>query len=366
MIKVLHIINGADLGGISSMILNYYRNIDRNQYHFDFIYSIDEPLGHNGIELQKLGAEFFYVPKKSEAMTAHVKGVRKILREGNYDAIHVHSNMTSYVALSVAKRCGVKIRVAHAHNAVKGSRGIKSNIKHLTGVLLNNLYSTIRLGCSQDALNYVFGSKSIIDSHSIVLPNSITTKNYSFSKEIREEVRSKYGVRENELLFGTVGRMSKEKNIIYLIDVLDRLVKMRPCKLMLIGDGDERKGIEEKIDRLGLRKNVILTGQRSDVAALLNAFDVFTIPSENEGFSIAGLEAGANGLPLVMSDAVPSDLGFLPNTIYLSLGNTQEWAETISSFYRGRNENAQNDVRAHGYDIENSVSTLEAIYSGQR
>ncbi len=365
MINVLHVINGADLGGISSMILNYYRNINRDKFHFDFIYSIDEPLGHNGIELQKLGAQFFYVPKKSEGLMAHIKGIEKILKARKYDAIHVHSSLTSYVALAVAKKCGIRVRVAHAHNAVKDVLGVKAKINRVIGNVLIKRYATVRLACSRDAAIYTFGNKSINDNNVKVLPNSIATRNYVFSEEKRKEVRSVYNIGENELVFGTVGRMSQEKNILYLIDVLDSLVKIRSCRLMLIGDGDERKDIEEKIEQLGIRNHAILTGKRPDVAALLNAFDVFTIPSVNEGFSIAGLEAGANGLPLVMSNAVPNDLGFLPNTIYLSLGNPQKWAETISSYHKGRNENAYSDVRSHGYDIEDSVVILEAVYSGQ-
>ncbi len=365
MINVLHIINGADLGGISSMILNYYRYIDRENYHFDFVYSIDKPLGHNGIELEKLGAEFYYVPKKSESLKAHIEGIKKILSRKRYDAIHVHSNLTSYVALSIAKKCGVKVRVAHAHNAVKVTRGVKSSIKRFIGIVLNNKYSTIRLGCSQDALNYVFGKCSEKDHNSIVLPNSIPAQEYAYSEPTRKKLRLSYGINDNELVFGTVGRMSQEKNIIYLVDILKKLINDIPCKLVLIGDGDERKKIEKKIDELGLRNDAILTGQSSNVKELLNLFDVFVIPSINEGFSIAGLEAGANGLPIVLSDAVPCDLGFLPNTSYLSLNDSQKWAEAIKSIPKERNKNAVTLVKSKGYDIEESARKLEQIYCGR-
>lgn len=365
MINVLHIINGADLGGISSMILNYYRYIDREKYHFDFIYSIDEPLGHNGTELEKLGAEFYYVPKKSESLKAHIEGIKEILNRKRYDAIHVHSSLTSYVALSVAKKCGVKVRIAHAHNAVKVTRGAKGSIKRFIGIALNNRYSTVRLGCSQDALNYVFGKSSEKDHNSIVLPNSIPAQDYAYSELIRNKLRLSYGINENELVFGTVGRMSQEKNIIYLVDILNKLINDIPCKLVLVGDGDERKKIEQRIDELGLRNCAILTGQSSNVKELLNMFDVFVIPSINEGFSIAGLEAGTNGLPIIMSDAVPDDLGFFPNTRYLSLDDPQKWAEAIKTIPKGRNKNAITDVKSKGYDIEDSARKLEQIYCGR-
>ena len=96
MIKILHLINGATYGGISSMLLNYYTHMDRSQFQFDFIYSAEGRFGHDGEELEKLGASFFYIPKKSSGLIRHIIGINRILKNGKYDVIHVHSCHTSY------------------------------------------------------------------------------------------------------------------------------------------------------------------------------------------------------------------------------------------------------------------------------
>ena len=366
MIRVLHVINNADLGGISTMLLNYYKNINRDEIHFDFIYSVDEPLGYNGNKLKKLGAEFYYVPRKSLDLKSHVKGIRDVVNNGNYDAIHVHSNHTSYVALAVAKKCGIKIRVAHAHNAVKGWLGIKESVSRLVGILLINYYSTKCLACSEDAATYTFGSKSLKRNKTMIIHNAIDCKAFGFSETNRSAIRMEYGIGNEILVFGTVARMSYEKNIIYLLEVLKEIQKRTRALLFLIGDGDERSKIEAKAYELNISQSVIFAGKHSDVYRYLSAFDVFVIPSLNEGFSIAGLEAGANGLPIVMSEAVPLELSFLPNTTYLPLeGEEKKWADTIIACKRLRMKKSVLEVEQNGYDIRKTVKILEKVYIGE-
>lgn len=133
MVRVLHIINGADLGGISSMLLNYYRHMDRTKVHFDFVSSIAE-LGYNGRELEKLGSKFYFIEMKSKGLINHIKELDKLLKNEHFDVIHVHSNHTSYVALMVAWKNGIRIRIAHGHNAVK--ENFRTEIEYLEGSVL--------------------------------------------------------------------------------------------------------------------------------------------------------------------------------------------------------------------------------------
>ncbi len=368
MIKVLHIINGADLGGISSMILNYYRSIDRNKYHFDFIYSIDEPLGYNGNELRKLGAKFFYVPKKSEGLWHHISGIKKVIRDGNYDVIHVHSSLTSYVALAVAKKCGIKIRIAHAHNAVKSVVGLKAKINRVVGNVLIKRYATKRLACSIDAAIYTFGDKSINESNVRILPNAIDPMKYAFSEEASTKKREELCISPETFVFGTVGRMTVEKNQMFLVDVLREVIRLVPdTKLLLVGDGNLRREIENSVKEADLVADVIFTGQRTDVPDLLNVYDVFVLPSHYEGFPVAGVEAGANGLPIVLSDTITRELGFFPNVKYLSLNDSPlVWAKSITSYMgKPRNDAALSFIKANSYDIEGNSKILAQIYSGE-
>ena len=366
MINVLHIINGADLGGISSMILNYYKNIDRNAFHFDFIYSIDEPLGHNGHELEKLGANFFYVPKKSAGLKKHIDGIKKIIKAGNYDAIHVHSGLTSYVALSVAKKSGIKIRVAHAHNAVKNIRGLRNKLKRFLGNYLIKFYASCMVACSRDAAVYTFGDKSLKNLNLKILPNSIDSKKYIYSEDERVKIRKELNIGDKDFVIGSVGRMTPEKNQIFLLQVFKVLSgEDKSAKLLLVGDGPDKEVIKDFIKKEHLEEKVFLTGQRTDVNAILSSFDVYAMPSLYEGFPVAGLEAAANGLPIVLSDTITKELSFVKNIHYLSLcDDKRKWVDIIELCKgESRNDSAVADIIENGFDIVSSAKILQKIYS---
>ena len=135
MTQVLHIMACADAGGISSVVLNYYRFLDRTRIHFDIALTVPQ-MGQNAHALEDLGAGIFYLPLKSQGMKAFRDGLRALLRKKQYDAIHVHESETCYVALMVAKQMGVPIRIAHAHTCSPWE-GVKGEIRRLSGCLLN-------------------------------------------------------------------------------------------------------------------------------------------------------------------------------------------------------------------------------------
>ena len=125
--------------------------------------------------------------------------------------------------------------------------------------------------------------------------------------------------------------MSKEKNQQFLVHVFKHILDNNPDSiLVLVVDGPERHNLENLAEKLGIRDRVIFTGQRTDISAMLNVFDVFVMPSIFEGFPIAGIEALSNGLPLVLSDTITKELSLSANTFYVSLDSGYEhWAETI-------------------------------------
>ena len=94
--------SGADVGGISSVVLNYYRFLNRRTFRFDV--AVPGGLfGQDGEYFRELGSELYTLPVKSKDMSAFKRELSRLLREGSYDAVHVHENETSYVALKVAK-----------------------------------------------------------------------------------------------------------------------------------------------------------------------------------------------------------------------------------------------------------------------
>lgn len=364
MIRVLHIINSADHGGISTMLLNYYRYTDRTRIHFDVALSVDR-VGHDGRELEALGATLYYLPIKSKHYRLHVKTLREILEKGNYDAIHVHSALTSWVDLRVAKKMGVALRVAHAHNADKSKKPLRVRLKRRIGTFLTGRYATSRLSCSRDAAIYTFGEGALKQKNTVILPNAIECERFVFDPEARRAVRSELGIGKDDFVFGSVGRMTSEKNQIHAVRVLPEVLLREPCaRLLLVGDGSCRPAIEAEAKALGVADRVIFTGGRSDIPQLLSAMDAFILPSFQEGFGIAALEAAAAGLPVVMSDTVPRELDFVCGGAFLPLAAPlSAWAEAILT-QKGPTDRREGAalVADAGYDIAAVAAQLAAFY----
>ena len=192
MFRVLHLMGCADAGGISMVVLNYYRFIDRSKVHFDIALTVDT-VGQNAQALMDLGAQVFFVPMKSMGLGAFRRALTKILKEGKYDAIHVHESETCYVALSVAKKLGVPCRVAHAHTS-SPCGDLKSELRRQSGCLLNYHYATQVIGCGKLAGDRVFGKRNMQRPKAMVLPNAIDPERFSFNQRVRKEVREELGL----------------------------------------------------------------------------------------------------------------------------------------------------------------------------
>lgn len=364
MIRVLHIMGCSDAGGISSVVLNYYRNIDRTKIRFDIALTIST-VGQNGKALQELGATIHYLPLKSDGMKAFTAALEALLKTEKYDAVHVHESETCYVALMVAKKLGVPCRIAHSHTSSPWE-GWKGELRRLSGILLNYPVSTHVIGCGQMAGERVFGKWNMRRSKALVLPNAVDTKKFAFSELIRDEVRRELQV-EDKYVIGMVGRLSEEKNFPFALDLFAVIQKEQPdCVLLIAGNGDQEKRLRKQIVTLGIEDNVKMLGRRADVERLCQAFDVYILPSFHEGFPISVLEALASGLPAIVSDTVPHEFDFASAIQYLPLNEPETW---IAEIMRYRNDTGrmerQHEPGANGYDIRDTAGILEAIYSGQ-
>lgn len=362
-IKILHIMNGATLGGISTVVLNYYENIDRNRFQFDCaMYNTN--LGPNGLKLKALGSNFYELPLKSKHPFSFIIKLIRILKGNGYDAIHVHSNNTSYLALIIAKILGISVRIAHAHTA-RDSAGYINKLKNEISFFITPRVATHLLGCSNEALTSMFGKADNAKGKMVLLKNAIDVNKFKYNVEVREKIRAELGIRD-EFTIGTVGNLLPEKNHKYLLKIFHEINKVnQTCKLIIVGQGDLLEDLKSYSINLEIEDKVLFLGRRTDVNEILSAFDVFVLPSLYEGFAIAGLEACASGLPVFLSDGVPEDLNCFSNVKYLSINSEPSlWAKEITNVQLS-NSRLQSHIEAKncGYEIELSSRKLESIYA---
>lgn len=361
MIRVLHIMGCSDVGGISTVVLNYYRFIDRTEIRFDIALTVPT-VGRNALELQALGANIHFLPLKSEGLGAFQQALRELLEREQYDAVHVHESETCYVALQVAKKLGIRCRVAHSHTC-SPYEGIKGELRRLSGCVLNYHFASHVIGCGKLAGERVFGKWNMRRPKARVLPNAIDTAKFAYDEKIREEVRAELGL-EGKFVLGMVGRLCVEKNYPFALELVASACREDPdCLLVIAGGGEEQETIEGNIEELGISENVKLLGRRSDVDRLYQAFDVFLLTSFTEGYPVAAVEAMAAGLPVLLSDAITDELKFGSAVEYLPLNQKEKWLAAVRRLKgdTGRTER-QREPEQQGLDIRTAVKQLETIY----
>lgn len=370
MINILYALNGTfHKGGTEAVVLSYYNNIDRSKYHIDFLlHGHEEDCINNEVHnyLLSCGSKIFYVTPRGENFIKNKREISKVFEENKYVIVHSHMDAAGYFLLKEAKRAGVPLCISHAHNTAnkrKNSRNFKDLIYHtIHNIAIKRLpkVTDIRIACSTEAGKWLFNGSKFI-----VLNNAIDIDKYAYDLSKRKKVRQELGFND-EIVIGHVGRFALQKNHEYLIDIFADLLKRHgDAKLVLVGTGELLNMIKQKVLTLGIEKNVLFLGVRSDVDELMQAFDVFLLPSLHEGLPVVGVEAQASGLPCVISSSVSPEVKLSDNTRLVSLdSSTLEWCNVIEELYNVKvnREQGADIVREAGFDIKHVIIKLMNIY----
>lgn len=360
--NILEVCVELDGGGIDRYVFNNCMRIEG--IHFDFTIVKNNKKGILEDSLEERGFHIFKVPRLKKGLIGYYKSLKKIMKNGNYDAVHVHLGYKGFLALLCAKRCGIKTRIAHAHIADEKESFIKRQIRKLLS-FFSRKNATHLVACGIKAAKYIWGKKAYEKGNVVVLNNAIDTNLFQFNVEMREQKRKELGFNNNEIVIGNVGRLTAQKNQLRILDIFNEIHKKNStAKLVLVGRGDQEKDVEEKIKALNLSENVILLGVRTDVPQLLNAFDVFLFPSLYEGLPFTLVECQSNGLPALCSDTITQEIKILDTTLFLSLERTnEEWAsKTLELAQLGHNSMGNKKVMEAGYDLNIEAQRLKEYY----
>jgi glycosyltransferase involved in cell wall biosynthesis len=289
-------------------------------------------------------------PLKNYAM------IKQIMKAGDYDIVHSHIEALNAYSLFLAYKCGIPKRISHSHGTDHYSGNwIKRKVYDLIKKRITE-YATVKLSCSQKAGEWLYNGKNFE-----LVPNCIDYKRFAFDKDVREAIRHKNGFSDEAYIIGTVGHLSDIKNHIFLEDVLFNLSKKSSnYYLAIVGEGENKKKIEQKAESLFLCDRIAIFPPTPKVEQYYQMFDLYALPSLHEGFPMTVLEAQVSGLPVLLSEGVPPDVMISGNTDRLPL-NVEQWVEIIENRFNSRldRENVSID---QSYDIVNCAKDLEEIY----
>lgn len=361
-IRVAQIIGKWLGGGVESVVMNYYRHIDRSKIQFDFICDEDSTnIPYE--EIEKLGGKVILIPPYQKIFKYH-KELKKILKEGNYKIVHSHINTLSVFSLFAAKCAGVPVRIAHSHSTTNKKEKKKNLLKQILRPF-SKVFATDYMCCSELAGRWLFGNKEYDNGNVYLLNNAIDLDKFKYDEKLRKEKRKELNIKEDTLVIGHVGRFVEQKNHRFLIDIFNEIHKKNKNSILLLaGQGPLMEEMKEKVKILGIEDSVIFLGQRNDINELYQAFDVFCLPSLYEGLPVVGVEAQATGLLCIFSDDMTKETKVLDTTRFMSLDDIAEvWATIVLNDYsKFKRYDTTSEITKKDFNIKKEAKKVTEIY----
>ena len=357
MIKVLNILSSLDGGGVEMMLTNYYNHFPNDNITFDFaVYG--NKIGILEENLKRKGSKIYHLTPKKTNLFKNIKELINIITN-EYDIIYCHQNFISWIPLFIAKCKKIKVWIVHSH----GCNPPKGIIKRIYNSICRKLLfinATNFFACGKSASIWLYGKKWKEQyPKNVIIHNAINLDKFSFSSNIRAQLRKKYDVQDKICLFHA-GRFSYEKNHKFLIDLISKMPNDKYC-LILAGTGDLFDEIKDYSNKLNV-KNVIFLGIRKDVNNFYSMADCFLLPSYHEGFPVTLVEAQMSGLKCIASTNVSSETKILSKTKFLSLNDLDRWIDEIKNIDTSDRKSEYEKLKNSGFDIKSeSIKFYELL-----
>ncbi len=365
-IRVLVVGMTSTVGGIENFLMTYCSRMDRSRVQFDFLTRFEDAAYP---EQRDAIGRTYVIPRRSEDPVRFYQEIRSFFREhgGEYDVLWDNECMfNDMTPLQLAREAGIPVRIAHSHNPQNMNvtlRGRGMEVLHRTQRRSLSRYATALWACSQHSAQWACPR---MDLPCTIIPNAIDAEAFRHDRRVRQEVRDQYGL-DGCLVVGHVGRLQYQKNQGFLLQAFARLKQREPrARLVIVGDGPDLTDLEVKSVELDIAHDVLFLGVRDDVPRLMQAFDLFVMPSRFEGLGMAAVEAQAAGLPCILSDAVPREAARTPDVHFLPTEDPDLWAEKMLDVleeqqHRIRPDNVQLITDA-GYGISTAADRLAARF----
>lgn len=344
-------------GGVEAFILNYVNHLPKDTYAVDLVVMNSIPAYLE--EKMNREVKIHIVPERIKNPVGYSRKVDETIKKGNYDILWCNfCTLSDITWLKAGKKYKVPVRIAHSHNSenMGGKLVLLSHLQHKKNI---SKYATHFWACSDVAGEFMFGDEIIKQDNYSLVNNAIETGKYAFNEKTRLEVREVFNIND-KMVVANVGRLHFQKNHSFLIEIFTEFHKKNPSSiLMLVGDGELKKEIEEQIMQLGIKDSVLMLGNRGDVDRLMQAMDLFFMPSKFEGLPVSAIEAQAAGLPCLFADTITEQVKITEAVKFESLNApSQKWVENMEELLKKPRSNTSAQIIAAGYDIKENAEHI--------
>lgn len=360
-VKVLYIITGLTIGGAEILLLNLIKSINRDIFDCSVLYLKNK--SELNEEFSKIDVKIYNNAKYSFFNPCKYYEIYKIIKGNNIDILHTHLVHSNLIGRIIGSLAGAKCIINSEHNT--------SNWQKKNFLLINFYKYTLKyvdiIHCISNSVKYKV-NEFIGGEKLKVIYNGIDIEDFQ-SKE-QKELKDRLLLQQSYPIIGCVSRLDRRKGIEYLIKAVKILKEdYVNIKLLLVGDGPERERLSRLVIEFDLTKQVIFTGKIAEVQKYLQLFDLFILPSLQEGLSIAIIEAMASGVPVIASevDGIPEVITNNSDGILIPPENESEIAYAAKRILEDRNlmnklvNNAYTKVR-NRFDIKKVAIKFQELY----
>ncbi len=331
-------------GGIETYLMNQLHSLNRDKAIFDFV--TDFPLLVYAEEAEALGSKIYKIPAKKQGVIAQWRALAKILKmHPEYQTVYFNILDAGAAITMVIPRLFGKTILTHSHNS-----NTDKPLLHAVCRPILNLLTDQRIACSKSAAKFMFG-----DRQAHIIPNAIEVSRYDFNPALRQKKRRELGL-EKAFAVCFAGRLTRQKNPKGLIAIFDAVYQQeKNAVLLCAGDGEMREDVYAFAKQKACFSAIRFLGKRKDIGELLQAADVFLLPSLYEGLPIVAIEAQAAGLPCFLSDRITREAAVISkNVVFLKLQEPpNKWAQVMLSYKGFTRVSVKEQMIQAGYDRMN-------------
>lgn len=362
MIRVAIVAGKVDSGGKKNLIMEYYRHVNREEVQFDFICDSDSQAIPTE-EIENLGGKV-YIIAPYQKIFKNMADMKKIFKQNRYQIVHAYNSTMNLFPMFVAKKCGIPVRISESLSMAHAGDW-KTIIKKMLRPM-SKWFANYYMSCGEDCGRWQFGDKLFNAGKVDVFKTVINTEFNAYNPELREKTRREFGW-EEKMVVGHIGRFTAQKNSVHMIEIFGAIAKKQPnAVLCLIGDGELKNEMMNKIKELGIENQVDYLGRREDIQQFYNAMDCFLLPSLYEGLPVVGLEAESCGLPMFFSTEITREANACELGHFIGLEECVDvWADEILKAMKKnmpiRRSHAK-EVRDAGFDSASEGVRMQKYY----
>lgn len=372
MKKIIEYIDSIKDGGAETLIKDYALFLDKKEFEVTIVtwLPLDTYESANAKIIKDNNIKIISMYKRWNCFTKLFHKFCKywflpfelilIIKKINPDVLHVHLPILRYV--SPARRFLRNLSLFYTcHNDpdIMFSTIFRPGEDKAARVLIKE--NNLRLIALHEEMKNKLNQRFNI-SNAVIVHNGINFERFLLVNKRKDEIKKSLGIKPDVFIVGNIGRITDQKNHMFLIDVFAALKKhISNAFLLIVGDGKLKQNIEKKIQEYNLNDSYMILSHRTDIPELLKAMDVFVFPSVFEGLSVTLVEAQIAGLRCIVSKNINRETFISPQIKVLDINDSPEkWASSIME----KTPSLPPFAKKEDFDIKNAVKTLEALYRG--